>query len=104
MTPTDTQQYTAPTVTSTQPMDGMGMFNGGPVYGGLQSMVQGVGTSMNPNIPVPSNMYNPRMPYTGTRVPQLNAMSLDYQNDPSEYNLNNSSMLGRMPNTNLMVG
>jgi hypothetical protein len=89
---------------ATDTMPSVGMFNGGPVYGGLQSMVQGVGANMNPNIPVPSNMYNPRMPYTGTRVPQLNAMSLDYQNDPNEYNLNTSPMMGTMPNTNLMVG
>jgi hypothetical protein len=104
MAPMGTQQYAPPIAVEPTPMGGVGMFNGGPVQGGLQSIVQGVGTSMNPNIPVPSNMFNPRLNMASSKVPEMNAMSLDYQNDPNEYNLNTSSMLGRMPNTNLMVG
>ena len=75
-----------------------------PIQGGLQSMVQGVGPSMNPNIPVPSNTYNARLNMDESKVPALNAMRLDYQNDPNNFNLNTNMMNGITPNTNLMVG
>lgn len=78
--------------------------NGGPIRGGLQSVVQGYNPNMNSNIPTNENPMNSHIPNIGMNPPALNVQSLNYQNDPNAFNLNESTMTGSVPNSDLMVG
>jgi hypothetical protein len=78
--------------------------DGGYIRGGLQSMVQGANPNQNPNIPTNGNPMNANIPNVGSNPPALNIQSLNYQNDPNAFNLNESTMTGTIPNSSLMVG
>lgn len=78
--------------------------DGGAIRGGLQSMIQGANPNQNSNIPTNGNPMNANIPNVGSNPPALNVQSLNYQNDPNAFNLNESTMTGTVPNSDLMVG